>query len=414
MFLITSVFGFLQPFVPLYMEASGLKRAQIGLVMGMGSGLALLVQPLLGRLSDRLDLRRPLMALAAAAAGLAYLAYRSANGLLAFILLTALGSNALLYLNAAGGVLIGRLVGSGGRGGATYAGYRVWGSVGYILVALSTGRLLRPGTHSGAALGRDALRPVFTYGPWLFFLIVVAALLVPDRRKSDDSGAQATPNAEIDAALSANRLLPARLQIFLVAFFFYQVALYGSTAYLSLFLKSLGATPLWITGVFAAGVVCEVLVMTRVGRFADRYGRRPALAVAFLLMPIRLLLYIPARGPLWVLFVQTMHGLNFGIMGAIAIAFVNDLANEHNRGAAQARLAAAGGLATAIGPILCGWLADRVGLGGMFAAMSVMGFIGAFIFLTRVHESLPDPVALPTNLPAFLHPVLRLLAGPPD
>jgi len=47
--------------------------------------------------------------------------------------------------------------------------------------------------------------------------------------------------------------------------------------------------------------------MTQVGRLTDIYGRRPALAIAFLLMPLRLLLYIPATGPLWVLAVQTLH-----------------------------------------------------------------------------------------------------------
>ena len=41
MFLTTAVIGFLQPFVLLYLQASGLRAEQIGLVMGSGSGLAL-------------------------------------------------------------------------------------------------------------------------------------------------------------------------------------------------------------------------------------------------------------------------------------------------------------------------------------------------------------------------------------
>src|SRR5579859_6679710 len=84
MFLITATIGFLQPFVPLYLEASGLQRSQIGFVTGLGVGLALLIQPLLGRLSDQLNARRSLMAAAALSSGLAYLAYRSAHGVFAF------------------------------------------------------------------------------------------------------------------------------------------------------------------------------------------------------------------------------------------------------------------------------------------------------------------------------------------
>src|SRR3954452_13471807 len=75
MFLTVAAFGFLEPFVPLYLELSGLKRSEIGLVSGSAAGLALFIQPRLGRLSDRLDARRPLMLAAAITAGCAYLAF---------------------------------------------------------------------------------------------------------------------------------------------------------------------------------------------------------------------------------------------------------------------------------------------------------------------------------------------------
>src|SRR5579884_1098613 len=407
MFLITATVGFLQPFVPLYLEAGGLTRGQIGLVSGLGAGLALLVQPLLGRLSDLLDSRRPLMALAALSAGLAYLSYRAAHGLAAFLLLSAIGINGAMYLNAVGGVLVGRMVGGTAGGGRTYAGYRVWGSVGYILVTLLTGWLVSHVRGPGAALSREVLNPVFAYGPLLFFAIAAAALFVPDRKNALAAPLQAhSPSRQ-------RQPLPHNLRAFLLAFCLYEFALYGASAFLSLYLKSLHASPLWITGTFAAGVVCEVLVMTRVGRFTDTYGRRPALALAFLVMPLRLLFYIPATGPLWVLLVQTLHGLNFGIMGAIAVVFVNDSATEWERGAAQARLAAAGGLATALGPAVCGWIAGHFGMGWMFAAMSAMGAVAAGVFLTQVQESHPSPSSLVARGPACLHPLLRLLCAPP-
>jgi PPP family 3-phenylpropionic acid transporter len=183
MFLITGVFGFLQPFVPLYLEAAGLDKGRIGLVTGVGTGLALLIQPLLGRLSDRIDARRPVMCAAAVVAGCAYLGYRSGDGLLAFVLLTALGVNGFLYLNAVGGVLVGRMVATGGAragaGGATYIRYRIWGSVGYIVIALTTGLLVSRRLATDV-LDRAALDPVFTFGPLLFFAIALVALFVPD------------------------------------------------------------------------------------------------------------------------------------------------------------------------------------------------------------------------------------------
>lgn len=409
MFLITSVFGFVQPFVPLYMQSAGLTLSQIGLVMGTATGLALLIQPLLGRLSDRLDARRPLMALSAITAGIAYSSYRFAGSQMAFVLLTALGVNGIMYLNAVGGVLIGRMIVGAGQGGAAYAGYRKWGSVGYIFVTLLTGwltsRSARPGVSS---LSHENLTAVFTYGPVLFFVIAIVALLVPDRKNQPISPSLPLKEPEDGPGL------PPELRAFLLSFFLYNFALYGASAYLSPFLKALHAGPEWITRVFAAGVVCEVLVMTQVGRFTDIYGRRPALAVAYLLMPIRLLFYIPATGPVWVLIVQTLHGLNFGIMGAIAVVFINDMATDRNRGAAQARLAATQGLANALGPFTCGWIAQQWGYGAMFGAMSAVGAMGAVVFMTRVHESHPDSKAIQGRGPAVLQPLWRLLDAPPE
>ncbi len=413
MFLTTAAFGFLQPFVPLYLAASGLTIGRIGVVIGVGTGLALLVQPLLGRLSDRLDARRPLMVAAALVAGGAYVGYTFAptGSLGAFLVLTCLGVNGTQYLNAVGGVLVGRIVGRTG-GGAAYAGYRVWGSVGYIVVALATGLLVNQalGLHSGAhappRLDRAALTPVFRDGFWLFALLAGTAVLVPDPK-------QAVRTVTLSARpMSPPAPLTSNVQWFLLALFLYQFALYGASSYLSLYLKALGATPLWITGVFATGVVCEVLVMKQAGRLTDRYGRRPALAVAFILMPLRLLAYIPAHTPLAVLCVQALHGLNFGIMGAISVVFINDLATDQDRGAAQARLFGVQGFATALGPVACGLIAQHWGIGWMFAAMSLVGMAGAVIFLVRVQESHPSPVPIPLRGPAIFHPFLRLLSKP--
>jgi MFS family permease len=88
-------------------------------------------------------------------------------------------------------------------------------------------------------------------------------------------------------------------------------------------------------------------------------GAAAALAVAFAALPVRLLLLAVAPGPLFVLGAQALEGLNFGIVGPISIAFVNDLATDKNRGAAQARLAGVSGLAFALGPVAGGLVAAR-------------------------------------------------------
>jgi MFS transporter, PPP family, 3-phenylpropionic acid transporter len=197
------------------------------------------------------------------------------------------------------------------------------------------------------------------------------------------------------------------LNWFCATYFLYQFALYGATAFLPFYIREVGGSPAMVTAMFAAGVVCEVLVMSRVGRWTDMYGRRPALAFSFLLMPLRLLLYIPATGPLWVLAVQTLHGINFGVIGTIAVVFINDLAKDGERGQMQARLLATSAVGLALGPITCGWLADTIGIRMMFALMSIVGLAAAIIFLYGVRES--NPAAVPHR-----NRFVRWLAGTPE
>lgn len=399
MLLVTSTTGFLQPFVPLFFSASGLSRSQIGLITGIGTGLAVLVQPLLGRWSDCVDWRRPFIFVAALAAWLAYSAYPFAHSLPEFLVLTAIGSNGAMYLSGVGGVLVGKLVGRA-QGGAEYARYRVWGSVGYIFVSLASGAMI---SLRGPSLDREALAPLFQFGPLLFLGIAGLAFLVPDARTN-------TPK---ERAKVERAPLPANLKTFLVAYLLYNFALYGSSPYLSLYMKSLGATGLWVTGMFAGGVVSEVLVMRQSGALSDLYGRRPALALAFVLLPIRLLLYAPATGPIWVAVVQILHGFNFGIVGAVAVAFANDLATDRTHGHAQSRLSAVAGIASALGPAALGVVSEAYGFRGMFVAAAAIALCAAALLLFGVHDSRANSRSLADQAPAWMRPLLGWLDTPP-
>lgn len=411
MFLCVAAYGFLEPFVPLYLELSGISRSQIGLVSGVGTALALLIQPLIGRLSDRIDARRPLMLLAAFTAAGAYLSFRWSNGLLGFVLLTALGVNGVMYLNTANAVLVGRMasrMGNRGACGGTFAAYRIWGSVGYVTVSLLCGLLLSR-SLTGAGMTRETIAPVFLYGPLLFLLVAAVVVLLPDPK----SGVERARSTQAPAEKLVSRPGHARtLDHFLKAYFLYVFAYTGCGAYISLYLKSLGATPAWITLVFASGVICEVLVMSQVGRLSDQFGRRPVLALAFLFMPVRLALYPLATNPAGVLAVQLIHGINFGVMAAVAVTFVSDLCSECHRGAMQSRLAATSGIAAAIGPAVGGWIAQRYGIHWTFGTMACVAASGAAIFLWKVRETHPSRTPLHRVGPARLRPILGMLSVP--
>jgi PPP family 3-phenylpropionic acid transporter len=281
--------------------------------------------------------------------------------------------------------LVGRLA-RAGEGGAAYAKYRVWGSVGYICIGVTTGFLLP--AHPG--MSHADLAPVFTYGPLLFFIIAAVSLCVPDI-KLPKHPPFAEPEGGRGEAGSAKGGINVGLKHFFVAYFLYQFALYGASSYLSLFMKHLGAMPRQISLMFAAGVLCEVLVMTQVGKWTDKNGRKPALILAFCLMPVRLLLYTAATTPAMVMAIQSLHGLNYGIVGTLAVVYVNDCVTDAQRGTAQAAMTATSGIALSVSPAVCGWLANTYNFDTMFIAMSLVGMLAAAYLVTRVPESNPTP-----------------------
>jgi PPP family 3-phenylpropionic acid transporter len=404
LFLSVATIGFFMPFVPLFLEASGLTRTQIGQVSGVGTGLAFLVQPFLGRLSDRLDARRPFMFGTALLAASSYLLYPSAHGMVAFVVLSAVSANAISYFGSACAVLVGRLSSGSGKGGALYAKYRAWGSIGYIVFSLIAGWIVQRMGVGRAELGREELKVLFYFGPLIFVAIAFATWFVPDLKAS----------AVVSGAVDVRKRVetPLNMRYFLAAYFFYIFGMFGSAGYLTLYMKSLGASAVWMTNILSVGVVCEVLVMSQVGRLADRYGRRPALTVAFVVLPLRLLLYVLATTPLMVMGVQMLHGLNFGIIGTIGVVFANDMASEENRGVVQARLAACASLATTLAPVICGWFAQRFGFPVMFTMTAVMAGIGSVIFLLFVHETHAPVLSVAERVPLPLRALGRLMDAP--
>lgn len=381
-----SVYGLLEPYTAPFWKASGLTTLQVNIISSCALLTGLGIQPLLGRLSDKLDARRPVMFICGIAAAAAMASFPYVTGPWKFFLLQAIVLNGYQYLNIVGGVIIGRLVGPDGSGDA-YSQLRVYGSIGYVIVAQISGKLLPQSAHMSVA----DLRPVYIFGPMFFALVAVLAWFIPDpRRGHQPNSAFAGHDAAGKKKQSNHVPAPHLIPRYLLAFFFYQAALYGVTGNLSLYItERLHAKPSALASFFIAGVITEIIMMVVIGRISDRFGRRPALIVAFIALPFRLLGYIFAPTPTWAAVVQTMHGLNYGIIGTVGITLVNDCAEEHRRGTEQARLGVTASFATAVGQWICGFILQKSGFNEMFIAMTALSLIGVALMIFRVPETHP-------------------------
>ncbi len=93
----------------------------------------------------------------------------------------------------------------------------------------------------------------------------------------------------------------------------------------ALYAQEWGFAPLTTTIVFAVYAVAALAAVLVTGSISDRYGRRPVLMVAALLILAGLGLFMAADSVVWLLAARILHGLGVGAVVVVASAALLDL-----------------------------------------------------------------------------------------
>ncbi|MCS7310369.1 MAG: MFS transporter, partial [Armatimonadetes bacterium] len=245
---------------------------------------------------------------------------------------------------------------------------RVFGTIGYLLVLLML------------VLWQDSplLEPsrMFNSVALLLMLSALVVLLTPENPEELEESARLSAN-EVLHLLRRHDIL-----LYIIAHFCFVGALMTATANLSLYLQWMGASKPFISLAYMTSALFEMPFMVLMGKLSDRIGRTRVLAIAFLSLPIRLLLLTVLRAPVPVLLTQTMHGLTFSIITAVSMAFIADRVEPRLRASGQGLLMATASLASATMPLVAGLIADGWGLPAMYGTLLSLSLAGAAVFFT--------------------------------
>ncbi len=134
----------------------------------------------------------------------------------------------------------------------------------------------------------------------------------------------------------------------------------------------------------------------RLGRLAQRWGRKAVLLLGFSAVPLRATLFaIGGPPPLLVLY-QALDGLGaaaFGVMLPLVVADLSRRGGRFNLSYAAIGLAVAGG--AALSNTLTGQLAARAGVPAAFAALAFAGLLAVAAVAFVMPETRPDPEPRP-------------------
>ncbi len=346
--------AFLAPLLPLFIKNLGLSIAQAGL-LSMFLQWPSLLQPVIGHVADRVNLRYVvILAPLVTAAMMSLLGVAPNYALLALLLVAAGVSSASMH--AVGPVIAGTLSGRNlGRGmGVWMLGGELGRTLGPVIIVSVVRLLGLPGT------------------PWLILagLLISALLYIPLRD---------VPNQPVHAGRrmpwrpALRNMLPLLLPLagIILVRSFMSASL---TTYLPVFLTEAG-TDFWLAGASltileAAGVVGALLG----GSLSDWLGRRGVLFVSMLATPLLMFVFLAARGWAQLPLLLAMGFTSLSVT-PVLMALVQESFPEH-RALANGIYMSMSFLIRAAVTVALGAFADQMGSRWAFTASAIIPLLG--------------------------------------
>jgi PPP family 3-phenylpropionic acid transporter len=364
------------PYLPVFYREIGLGLEQIGILTALQAAIQLLLAPVWGGLADRFPRTRLTLPLAAAVATVgATLLFRATD------FPSVLTGSLILYAGISGiaPTLDARTLETlGTERRSRYGEVRAFGSLAFVLSTLAVGFVLD-------AEGARAL--FWIYIPFLVGTVAVTAT-IPRRGASHQS---------INLLRGASEFLTTSgVALFLVGFTVVWASLAAVTAFYSIQVVALGGSAGLVGIAWAFGAVIEVPLMYAFPRIAKRVGTERLVVFGTLAFALRALLASIITEPVALVLIAPLEGIGFACVFVGGVTVLAARAPAGLQGTAQGLFAGASGLATIIGSVAGGAIAEAIGIPGLFLVCAAGALVGTVIVaLALLRPRSAAPVARP-------------------
>jgi PPP family 3-phenylpropionic acid transporter len=365
--------GAFAPFFPRWLLARGVTGLAMGMVLATLPAMGLLGPPVAGVVADALGVHGRLLRFVSLGAALSLLALALAGGIgrpstfvVIFGLMLAHSAFRAPMVVMADVIAIDQAP----RAGVSYGGVRNWGSLGALVGAVGVGYVVDPRSPAGL--------PVAVAAPLL--VAFGASVALPDRDRPTR-----TPLAGEARALMASPDVP----IFLAAAFAAEIALSSYDVGITLRLGELGASPTFIGGAWAVGVVSEIALMAGAGRLIERFTPSRLIVAALVTAAIRCALLGTLRSLPIIIAIQPLHALSVALFWISSVSYVKARVPVSARASAQGLFAAVMAGGTVAGVLLWGTLYRHGGSRVLFGAASAAAVLAAAIAVQWARRAHP-------------------------
>jgi MFS family permease len=368
--------GVILPVMNAFLKEAGWRYDSIGFATAAAGLGTLLFQTPAGWLTDHLTCRRALFAAMALLTGACFVALPLIPHAVPWV-------DGLLFVSGAAQSFFGPLLGALALG---LAGHQMLNRV------MGTNQGWNHAGNVVAALAAMGLVSWFGLGA-VFYSVGVGSLLAGGSvlliREKDLDERVATGLAEGEAAVPWTDLLRDKVVLtVLVSIFLFHFANAPILPTVALYVKMLGGSDHLMTATVLTAQIVMVPVALITGRLCDTWGRKPVMAIAFWVLPVRIASYALVSSPKAVVYLQCLDGIGAGIYGVAVVALSADL--TRGKGGFNtliglfATALAVGGV---LGPVLSGSLVQHLGFKVTFYSFAALAAAGAALFSWTVPET---------------------------
>ena len=357
--LMYAAFGVSSPFMPAFFEGRGLAPAQLGILFAAGTAIRLVSGPLGGRLADRTQALRAVLAACQLLAALVAIGLLSAPSFTPLFLSSLLHAAVLAPTTAlADALALGAAQPRNARPRFEYGWIRGIGSAVFVV-----GTLL-----SGQVVDSWGLSSIIVFQAALLVAAACAATLVPTPgRQEPVTAAEVATEPGVMTLLS----LPLFRRVMLVS-----ALVLGSHAMHDTFAvirwSGAGITPAMASALWSESVAAEVVVFFLIGPpLLARLRPAGVLAVAAAAGVVRWVAMAASTSVIALALVQPLHGLTFAALHLACMRVIAAIVPERLAATAQAMYALGAGATTALLILASGWLYARLGAQG-FLLMALL------------------------------------------
>jgi PPP family 3-phenylpropionic acid transporter len=312
-----------QPIFADYLNSRGITDFRMGLILAITPLLMFTVQPFYGMLADRYGYKKCLL-ISSILASVSFMFYLIEGGFTYLLLVTIAMS---VFYNSTQPLLDSLSLTFIKRNPSfSYGSLRIAGAAGWAFTGIIVGYFIN----------KLSTQVIFASSAISMLLTFVFAFFLHFDKEKDAATEKLSVGKDLKEIFRNHKLVILLISVFLVyaastpIYYFY-----------SIYLKQIGATPLFVGFMISFQGLCELPFFYYSARIIRKLGIRTTLIVAVFATTLRLVLYNLVENPYFVLPIELLQGIGWSLFWAASVEQVNILVKEELRATGQSFLTGA-------------------------------------------------------------------------